>query len=274
MRKKNRYQTVRICNEKCSIYIDWQYMHCCYNYDNFPLPCFIAWGYAWFFQSTRNQHCLSARPPDHWGLINRAAVLKSHESLTAKITPPQPQPWLKIGFDLFMTWPQTQLWSNSSTWSRGIPVFECGGFPFESQSMALFQRPKKTGPVAFSFPWWHWSRCWFTCFIPWSLSRRRWQFPVIGYNLSNIYIYIYEYAPYYMCACYVMYIEHKYNITSLSLSYICIYTHTFFWCVYLGCWKPCCCFFCLKHACCSCLLLRSQTSPQRSIHFGDLRHGV
>ena len=145
--------------------------------------------------------------------------------LPPRLHPPQPQPWLKIGFDLFMTWPQTQLWSNSSTWSHGIPVFECGGFPFESQSMALFQRPKKTGAVAFSFPWWHWSRCWFTCFIPWWLSRRRRQFPVIEYNLSNIYtyiIYLYNYAPYYMCACYVMYIEHKYNITSSSLSH----THT------------------------------------------------
>lgn len=87
--KKNRYQTVRICNEKYSIYIDWQYMHCCYNYDNFPLPCFIAWGYAWFFQSERNPHCLSARPPRslrHW--LTGPAVLKSQESLTTKITRP------------------------------------------------------------------------------------------------------------------------------------------------------------------------------------------
>ena len=31
-----------------------------------------------------------------------------------------------------------------------------------------------------------------------------------------------------MCASYVLYIEHKYNITSSSISYIYIYTHTLF----------------------------------------------
>ena len=91
-----------------------------------------------------------------------------------------------------------------------------------------------------------------------------------NFRWSGIIYNIYEYAPYYMCASYVLYIEHIYNITSSSISYI--HTHTFFCCVYLGCWKPC--FFCLKHACCSCLFLRSQTAPQRSIHFVDLRHGI
>lgn len=90
-----------------------------------------------------------------------------------------------------------------------------------------------------------------------------------NFRWSGIIYNIYEYAPYYMCACYVLYIEHKYNITLSSLSYI--YIHFFLVCV-LRLLEAM--FFCLKHACCSCLFLRSQTAPQRSIHFGDLRHGI
>ena len=56
----------------------------------------------------------------------------------------------------------------------------------------------------------------------WVAGDGNFRWPGIIYN-------IYEYAPYYMCASYVLYIEHIYNITSSSISYI--HTHTLFFVV-------------------------------------------